>query len=79
MSREVQIGGGAGEKDVQREINRTNSETCDLKSDTTEQLRPVRVAITVPAIAEKGARDGEEEERAATIKRIDLLTFSLEA
>lgn len=49
-----------------------------MKSDTTEQVRPVRVAITMPVITEKGARDSEESERAATMKQIDLLTFSLE-
>lgn len=50
---------GAGEKDTQREINRANSETCDIKSDTTEQVRLVRVAVTMSPITEKGARDEE--------------------
>lgn len=46
---------GAGEKDTEREINRANSETCDIKSDTTEQVRLVRVAVTMSPITEEGA------------------------
>lgn len=70
MSEQRGAKGGAGrrERRTEREINRTNSETCDMKSDTTEQVRPVRVAITMPVITEKGARDSEESERAATMK-----------